>query len=329
MTSKSKDLTIWCNAKFPPAAMDELVAGLGSHRLLRAPATATNLFAGAPDPLLAESDIALGQPDPEQMIALPRLRWTHLTSAGYTRYDRADLKRALTERGAILTNSSAVYAEPCAEHVLAMMMALARQLPQCQDEQRESRAWKAGEHRARSRLLIGQTALLLGFGAIGRRLAELVEPFRMQVIAIRRHATTGDRHTVQIESTDRVDDLLPIADHVVNLLPANPSTEGFMSASRLARMKPSAIFYNIGRGTTVDRQALLVTLQSRRIAGAYLDVTEPEPLPPEHPLWSAPNCFITPHTAGGHDAEFHRLAGHFLENLGRFERGESLLGRVV
>ncbi len=87
------------------------------------------------DPLLEQADIALGQPDPKQIMNLPRLRWVHLTSAGYTRYDRPEIKSALRARGAILTNSSSVYAEPCAQHVLAMMLGFARQLPQCQDEQ--------------------------------------------------------------------------------------------------------------------------------------------------------------------------------------------------
>ncbi len=94
-------------------------------------------------------------------------------------------------------------------------------------------------------------------------------------------------------------------------------------------MKPEAIFYNIGRGTTVDQTALLSALESRRIAGAYLDVTEPEPLPIEHPLWSTPNCYITPHMAGGHATEFLRLVDHFLDNLQRFETREQLKDQVA
>jgi phosphoglycerate dehydrogenase-like enzyme len=102
-----------------------------------------------------------------------------------------------------------------------------------------------------------------------------------------------------------------------------------MSADRLARMKPSAVFYNIGRGTTVDQTALLEALRAGKIAAARLDVTDPEPLPPDHPLWTAPNCQITPHTAGGHAEEFHRLVGHFLTNLGRYLKGEELRDRVI
>ena len=89
------------------------------------------------------------------------------------------------------------------------------------------------------------------------------------------------------------------------------------------------MFYNIGRGTTVDQSALLDALHTGKLSAAYLDVTNPEPLPPDHPLWSAPNCYITPHTAGGHHDEFERLARHFIDNLRRFERGEELVDRIV
>jgi phosphoglycerate dehydrogenase-like enzyme len=102
-----------------------------------------------------------------------------------------------------------------------------------------------------------------------------------------------------------------------------------MNAQRLALIKRSAIFYNIGRGSTVDQDALLAALRENRIAAAYLDVTAREPLPPEHPLWTTSNCHITPHTAGGHQDEFERLMGHFLQNLTRFFNGQSILDRVI
>ena len=321
-------LTIWCNASFPPAALDELQRGLGPHRLvLPAALQASNLAAGSADPNLATADIAFGQPDPQQVMTLHGLRWVHLTSAGYTRYDRADLKTALRGRGAALTNSSAVYEEPCAEHALAMMLALARRLPQCVTDQRAERSWKAAEHRIQSHLLAGQTALIVGYGTIARRLVELLAPFRMNITCVRR-TPRGDE-TAPTVPTGRVDEFLPTADHVVNILPQNAETDQFFDAGRFARMKPGATFYNIGRGTTVDQTALLGALRSQRLAAAYLDVTDPEPLPGEHPLWTAPNCFITPHTAGGSHDEFHRLVRHFLDNLRRFERGEALKDRVV
>ncbi len=259
-------MTIWFNAHFPPEATEKLRSGIGGHKLLSSGLSATNLSVAGSDPLLEQADIAFGQPDPKQIMNLPRLRWVHLTSAGYTRYDRSEIKSALRDRGAILTNSSSVYAEPCAQHVLAMMLAFVRQLPQCLDEQRGPRNWKSAEHRIQSKLLLGQSVLLLGFGAIGRRLAEMLQPLGVKITAVRRNATSDAG--VRVESTERVDELIPHADHVVNILPANPSTEGFMTAARLGRMKSEGIFYNIGRGTTVDQAALLSALQTRRIAGA-------------------------------------------------------------
>jgi phosphoglycerate dehydrogenase-like enzyme len=328
MTSPAQSLTIWCNAKFPPAALEELRSGVSRHRLVFSSVPPTgNLVGSAPDPELERADVAFGQPDPAQVMRLPRLRWVHLTSAGYTRYDRDDLRTALRGRGAALTNSSAVYAEPCAEHAFAMMLALARRLPQCVVDQQTTRPWNAAEHRIRSRVLAGQTALIVGYGAIGRRLVELLEPLRMNVVCVRRRPA-GDEG-VRVIPQDRIGEWLPRADHVVNILPENAETIGFFSAARIGAVKRGGTFYNIGRGTTVDQGALVNALSAGGIAAAYLDVTDPEPLPPDHPLWAAPNCFITPHTAGGRDDEFEQLVRHFLDNLRRFELGESLRDRVI
>lgn len=327
MTAPIESLTVWCNARFTPEALEELKRGLKHHRLVLSAATTGNLAAAGPDRDLENADVALGQPDPGQVMSLPRLRWVHLTSAGYTRYDRDDLRAALRARRAALTNSSAVYAEPCAEHVFSMMLALARRLPQCAIDQQTDRPWKAAEHRIRSRVLVGQTVAIVGYGAIGRRLAELLAPLRMNVIAVRRRPV-GDEG-VPVVPQDQFDRVLPQADHVVNILPENPQTLRFFDAGRLRAVKPGAVFYNIGRGTTVDQRALADALASRHLSAAYLDVTDPEPLPPDHPLWSAPNCHITPHTAGGRDDEFEHLVGHFLDNLRRLEAGGPLRDRVV
>ena len=321
------ELTVWCNAEWKGKALENLRQGLGRHRLIVAQKNqASNLVAGGMDPALAEADVAFGQPDPQQVVSLPRLKWVHLTSAGYTRYDNDDVRRALHARNGVLTNSSGVYDEPCAEHVMAMMLALARRLPDALEEQRGQRRWNYLHFRADSRLLIGQTVLLVGFGAIGRRLAELLAPYHMNVMAVRRKPT-GDE-PIPVHPSDEIDRLLPSADHVINILPHATSTEGFFTAERLAKLKPSAIFYNIGRGSTVDQDALIAALTKKQFAFAYIDVTTPEPLPPDPPLWTTPNCYVTPHTAGGHDTEYERLVAHFLANLRRYETGDTLLNRV-
>ena len=325
--SPGTPLTIWCNAKFTTQARDELKRGVAPHRLVFSSAPPTgNLVGSAPDPELERADVALGQPDPAQVIALRRLRWVHLTSAGYTRYDRDDIRTALRARGGVLTNSSMVYAEPCAEHAFAFMLALARRLPQCVVDQQSTRPWNAAEHRIQSYVLAGQSALIVGYGAIGRRLVELLAPLHMNVVCVRRKP--GGDENVRVVPQEQLDALLPSADHVINILPENGQTVGFFTAGRIAAMKKGATFYNIGRGTTVDQAAVATALETGRLRGAYLDVTDPEPLPPDHRLWSAPNCFITPHTAGGRDDEFERLVRHFLDNLRRFERGEALVDRV-
>ncbi|MGV3531251.1 MAG: NAD(P)-dependent oxidoreductase, partial [Chthoniobacteraceae bacterium] len=230
-------------------------------------------------------------------------------------------------RGAMVSNSSSVFAEPCAEHALAFMLAQARQLPQSLDDQRGSRGWPSLPLRANCRLLQEQSVLLLGYGAIARRLAELVAPFRMDVRILRRKKSGTEVGTVI--TPDELERTLGEVDHVMNILPDNPETKRFIDERKFAAMKPGAVFYNIGRGTTVEQEALLAALQSGQIGVAYLDVTDPEPLPPEHPLWTAPNCFITPHTAGGFDREPEALVKHFLANLERFVAGGDLRDRVI
>jgi phosphoglycerate dehydrogenase-like enzyme len=321
-------LTIWFNGKFSEPAMTKLLTGLGPHTLVTASATSpSNLDGGTHDTALDEADIAFGQPDPVQILSTPRLKWVQLTTAGYTRYDNDAIREAFLRRSAIMTNSSSVYDEPCAEHVLAMILALARRLPQALMDQAGPRSWNYLPLRAESRLLQGQTVIIYGFGAIARRLVELLTPFGMSLIGVRR-APRGDE-PIRIVRESEADAVLPTADHVVNLLPASDETEHYFNATRIERMKDSAIYYSVGRGSTTDQHSLQVALQTNKLAAAYLDVTSPEPLPPEHALWTTPNCFITPHTAGGHVNEYERLVEHFLGNLRRLEQGEPLVNRII
>jgi phosphoglycerate dehydrogenase-like enzyme len=322
----ASDLTIWCNADLNAAARGELEDGCAGQRLLIAERPIPNLGAVVPSESLQEADIAFGQPSPEQVIENKKLRWMHITSAGYTRYDRADFKAALAARGAQFTNSSSVFNEPCAQHLLAFMLAQARQLPYAFADQRENRSWIFDQIRARSRVLENETVLILGYGAIAHRLVELLAPFSLNVIAVRQRVR-GDEN-VPTYPNGELDQLLPGADHIVSTLPASDSTYQMMSAHRFTLAKPGAVFYNIGRGTTVDQNALIQSLESGYLAAAYLDVTDPEPLPSDHPLWKAQNCWITPHTGGGRQDEHVHLVRHFLSNLSHFVAGEPLLDRV-
>ncbi len=326
----SVPLTIWTNAKFAEPAERLLVEGLKPHRLVASVNSSVSVLTpGKPEPALAEADIAFGQPSVEQSIECKRLRWVEVTTAGFTRFDREDFRESMTRRGAAFTNSSSVFAEPCAQHALAMMLAVARQLLPSHRDQLTERPWHFVERRADSRLLNGQTVLLLGYGAIGRRLAELLAPFRMKIFAVRRK--TYSEPGVHIISEERLSSVIAEADHVVNVLPDNPTTVNYVNARRLGWCKRGARFYNVGRGTTVDQNALIQALETGRLGAAYLDVMEPEPLPPSHPLWEAPNCFITPHTAGGRHDQDEALVRHFLANFAAFVRGDDTgwLDRVL
>jgi len=321
-------LTIFCDTSFPLEAERELRAGLAGHELIFASQLGqSNLTSATLDPALFEADVAFGQPPVEGLLGSSRLRWVHLTSAGYTRYDVAAVRQALTAKHVALTTSSTVYAEACAEHVLAMMLAITRQLPISLETQRSGRTWDSAERRKQSMVLRGQTVLLLGYGAIGRRIAELLAPFHVRILAMRRREENAGH--VQMVLPREIEEVLPISDHVVNVLPENEHSRGFLNRERLSKMRKDAFFYNVGRGTTVDEDALVERLLSGNLAGAYLDVFASEPLPPEHPLWSVPNCYITPHSAGGQRDEHLALVQHFLNCLRRFEQGEPLLDRVI
>jgi phosphoglycerate dehydrogenase-like enzyme len=280
---------------------------------------------GRPDPALAEADVAFGQPEADQCLTCARLLWVHLASAGYTTFAGDDIRAPFLARGMPLTNSSLVYDEPCAQHALACMMAEARQLPGSIRDQAGAHAWNTPPTRAASFLMKGQTVLLVGYGAIAKRLAELLAPFGLHLVGFRRRPR-GDE-SIEVHAIAELAGWLPRADWVIDILPAAGDTAAFFDGPRFAAMKPGAIFINIGRGATVDQTSLLAALRGH-LRAAYLDVTVPEPLPPEHPLWTQPNCIITPHVAGGHEDENDRLVALFLSNLDRFVRGQALAGRV-
>lgn len=322
-------LTIWCNSKFSDEATRLLVEGTRAHKLVYSANASTNvLTAGQADPALKTADIAFGQPDAADALACKNLRWVEVTTAGYTRYDTAEFKEGLRQRGSFFTNASDVFADPCAQHVLAMMLALGRQLLPSHEAQRTDHSWHYEQRRYHSRLLTGQTVVLLGYGAIGRRLAHLLAPFGMKIYAVRRslHSEAG----VHIIPEEKISAVLPLADHVVNILPDNDSTRNYVNARRLSCLKPDAKFYNVGRGTTVDENALIEALNTGKLSAAYLDVFATEPLPVGHAFWTTPHCYITPHTAGGRHDQDEAIVKHFLANLAAFEKGGAgMTDRVV
>ena len=234
-------LTVWTNHGFRPEALDLFKQGVAAagHRLVHSPkASASVLAAGTTDPTMAEADIAYGQPDIADTMRLTRLRWVALTTAGYTRYDRDDFRTAMQLRGTPVTSASGVFADPCAQQMLGSMLALVRNLPVQLRNQDGPREWRYLEDRFTATVLTGQNVLLLGFGAIGRRLAELLRPFGCNVAAYRR-TPRGDEG-VGIVTDTGLPAALAAADHVDNLLPDSPATQRFMNAARVSTTSVAA-----------------------------------------------------------------------------------------
>lgn len=320
---------VWCNMNMPDALADhlrrEVSAGAG-ELVVAARTFASNLTPGEPDALIKSCDVAFGQPDPRDVIDNPRLMWVHINTAGYTRYDNDHFREAIRARRGIVTNSSHVYAEPCAQHLIAFMMAHARALPAAL-KSFDARQWNYEPLRRAQRVVAGDNAVIVGYGAIGQRLAELLLALRVSVLAIRRKVR-GDE-TIPTYNLDRLDEALGMADHVFNTLPSAAGTKELFNARRFERIKRGAVFYNVGRGDTIDQAALRKALQSNHLAAAYLDVTNPEPLPPGDPLWTTPNVYITPHVGGGVQDEQQRLVTHFLSNFERWRKRQPMLNQIV
>jgi phosphoglycerate dehydrogenase-like enzyme len=323
-----KKFRIFVDFNAPDDAIQLLRDETAGHELLFAEEPAISVLAkGNFDPQLAAADIAFGQPDAHGIQHAKNLEWVQISSSGITRYDNAEFRAFVAAKKIQVTNSADVYAEPCAVHALSFILAHERRIPgslrSCIIH--GSTEWNSLRHSCGT--LRGQTVLIVGFGAIGKRLAELLRPFAVNVIAYRRKPR-GDEG-VPVVSENQLAQALAGADHVVNILPDSAETKHFFNAARFSQIKRGAVFYNIGRGATVDQNALLDALRSEKIEAAWLDVTDPEPLPENHPLWNQTNCFITPHTAGGHPDETKTLVRHFAGNLRRFIEGKPLVNRVM
>jgi len=323
------NLKIFIDFAGTPDILELLNEETAGHELIfsKSPATSV-LFKAEWDPQLEDVDIYFGQPDHQMIDRFKQLKWIQVSTSSITRYDNQQFRDLVSKRNITVCNSASVYNESCAFHTLGFILAQARQLPSVLNAYTDigSETWYNLRHSCIP--LPDQTVLILGYGAIGKRLAELLGPFHMNVIAYRRKAR-GDE-SVPVISENELDRVLAEqADHVVNILPESSETDHFFDANRFAVIKQGAIFYNIGRGTTVDQEALYETLQSGRLKAAWLDVTDPEPLPKDHPLLAQPNCYITPHVAGGHLDEAKTLVRHFLKNFKRFIQNKPLLDRVM
>jgi len=269
--------------------------------------------------LLGQVEASFDYPPPEWLARMPALRWAHSPGGAGV---GAHLTPEVLAHPAVYI-AAHIHAEPIAEHLFAMLLYFTRRLPVARRLQAEHHWGGCGPLDT----LTGKTLGLLGVGAIGRRAAELGAAFGMRVLGMRRTGAPAP-YIARMFTPEEKAEMLPLCDVLMLTLPLTPRTRGFLGPAEFALLKPGALLFNTGRGKTVDTSALLAALESGRLAGAGLDVTDPEPLPPGHPLWDAPNTLITPHTSGS-QPETMRIVGElFLANLRHYLAGEELEGVV-
>jgi D-2-hydroxyacid dehydrogenase (NADP+) len=242
--------------------------------------------------------------------------------AGTDQYSREILKA----KGIRLASAHGVNANAVAEHAISLILSLSRQLHFLRDAQAEKR-WRPmqGDLGIREDEIEGKTLLVVGLGRIGDRLAQFGKAFGMKVIATRRNPSGGKGAADAVYANAELAKLIPQADFIALTCPLTPETEKLIGAAQLAAMKPTAYLVNVARGKVVDEPALIAALQNRKIAGAGIDVTVEEPLPPSSPLWSMPHVIVTPHSAGETKRYEDRVIDLLIENVDRLGRGETTL----
>ena len=248
------------------------------------------------------------------------LRWVQTLTAGADAVDFTDLER----RGIVLTNGSGIHAINLAEHLLVLMLAFARNLPELLRRQ-ERHEWSQQGHQFE---LHGQSLCIVGLGDIGLALAERAAALGMRVTGVRRRDLPCPEYVAAVARLDTMDELLAEADHVAICLPLTARTGTVFDAGQLRALKRGGFIYNIGRGDLIDQNALIEMLADGHLAGAGLDVTTPEPLPPDNPLWDAPNVIITNHTGGHSPRRLDRFIDLLLDNITRY-RASQLLRNIV
>lgn len=265
---------------------------------------------------VANADVVFGNPPVGWLTKAPRLKWVQLDSAGVNSY--LTLNQARPGSPVVVTNLNNFFGWPVAEAALAGILAFYRQLPRLLAAQ-QARRWIKSEVEPAIGQLHGARVVILGAGAIGGKITDLLRPFEGEVMLF---ARTTPR--AQLRTLAELDAALGAADIVINTLPEVPATVGLLGRDRLARLRPGALVVNVGRGSALDESALLEALDAGRLAGAVLDVTAAEPLPAGHPLWTHPKVILMQHTGGRFPGETDAKVTRFLGNYARFARGEPL-----
>ena len=274
------------------------------------------------DAIIAGDDVAC---DDRVLAAAKQLRWIAVYSAGV---ESCLGKPALEKPGITVTNMRAVAGPVMAEHSIALMFALSRSLQVSIGRQATGEGWSRNFAGSQPQALTGKTVLVAGLGGIGLEVAQRAHALGMKVIATRNSSHEGPNYVSYVGLADELPTLIGQADVVVSALPLVPATTNLFDAKMFARMKKTAFFINVGRGGSVVTNDLVAALNSGTIAGAGLDVTEPEPLPKDHALWKAKNIIITPHMSAQSDLGQGARITILREQLRRFVGGDKLLSVV-
>src|ERR1700739_102270 len=276
---------------------------------------------------IVDTDIAIAWSiRPEQIAKAKKLRWIHSPAAAVHQL----IFPELVNSDIVLTNAREVHGPVVAEHVIALIFALAKKIPRSVRLQ-EKHVWGQqilGDDLPRVREVAGATMGLIGLGSIGRVLTKNAKAVGMRVIAAREHPEKGGEGADAIFGPSQVDEIFRQADYVVLAAPITDNTKAIANAESLALMKPNACLINVGRSPLVNEPSLAAALREKKIGGAALDVFPKEPLAPDSPLWDVPNLLITPHTAALTDKLWERHYALFSENLRRYLTSEPLLSVV-
>ena len=302
---------------FIPGVAEALQAAApGAEVVVANPADIAKQAAGA--------DVVIGFCTPEVLAAGKSIRWIQLVTAGV---ENCVSIPAVRERDILVTNMQRIGGPIIAEHVMGMVLAFTRGIDIYVAAQPRAE-WRRSTPPGRMEVIDGKTMLVVGLGGIGSEVAKRAHALGMKVVATRASSRTGPDFVSYVGLPDELPKLASEADFVVNTAPLTPQTTGIFDAAFFAKMKPTAYFINVARGKSVVTAALVDALTNKRIAGAGLDVTDPEPLPSDHPLWKAPNVIITPHVANDSDLGYDAQIKVVQENLRRYAAGERMLSVV-
>lgn len=275
---------------------------------------------------LSDTDIFVGYSlRPKQLADANKLKWIHSTAAGVAQLMYPELR----DSGITVTNASGIFSIPMAEHTMGLLIALARNFPDSVRHQ-DRAVWSQQQlwdiHPLSE--LNGKLLLIVGYGSIGHQLARRAKAFGMHVWGVSRTGKGDATLAEKIVPISQLREVLPHADYVVVSAPETPETHHLIGAEELALLKPTAYLLNVARGSLLDQSALIAALEKRKIAGAALDVSDPEPLPADNLLWRTPHLFLTPHTSAISDRLWPRQTDLLLDLLQHWFAGRELFNQV-